>query len=98
MDKKIYYNELYDCYRDLFTEKQRAYFEGVYFQDYSLAEIALNEGVSRNAVHHQIKIVLEKLEFYERVLKIVQKNKKILEVVQNVDDKTKQKIEKILEG
>ena len=71
MDRKIYFNNLYDYYQDLFTDKQKEYYEAYYFQDLSLAEIAENNGVSRNAVHNQIKIVEEKLEFYESILNII---------------------------
>jgi len=41
---------LYDCYGALLTEKQRLYFEERYLDDLSLAEIAENEGVSKQAV------------------------------------------------
>ena len=70
MDKKIYLNNLYDYYGGLFTDKQQEYFEAYYFDDLSLSEIAENNGVSRNAVHGQIKIVEEKLLFYEEKLKL----------------------------
>ena len=44
MDKKIYYNMLYDYYKELLTDKQREYYESYNFQDYSLSEISENEG------------------------------------------------------
>ena len=77
MDKTIYYNNLYDYYGSLFTDKQKEYYEDYYFNDLSLAEIAENNGISRNAVHNQLKIVIEKLEFYENNLKLYEKSKKI---------------------
>lgn len=97
MDKKIYYNDLYDCYGRLFTEKQRAYFEDYYFRDLSLGEIAENYGVSRNAVHGQIKIVEEKLEYYEKELGLSEKGKEIRSLLPSIADKEiRKKIENLL--
>ncbi len=96
MDKKIYLNSLYDYYSLLFTEKQREYFEEYYFNDLSLSEIAENSGVSRNAVHGQIKIVEEKLEFYEKTLKLYEKANKIRQLIKNLDDDLKEKIEELI--
>ena len=96
MNKKIYFNNLYDYYAKLFTEKQKEYFEAYYFQDYSLSEISENYHISRNAVYG--KIVEEKLEFYENVLGLYQKTIKLKEVLKDVDNDLKKKIEEIMEG
>ena len=92
MDKKVYYNNLYDYYSGLFTEKQQEY----YYQDFSLSEIAENNNVSRNAVHGQIKIVEEKLEFYESVLGLYEKSLKIKEIINDIDEETKKRIEELI--
>jgi len=97
MDKKIYYNELYDFYKELLTEKQRDYYEGYYFQDYSLSEIAENENVSRNAVHHQIQIVLERLDFYEEKLHLRENTMKIRKIIEPLDEEIKKQIEDCME-
>ena len=76
MDRYVYLNELYDYYKDLFTEKQQEYFEDYYFNNLSLAEIAENYGVSRNAIHNQLKIIEDKLEEYEQKLKLYEKKKR----------------------
>ena len=81
MDKKIYYNNLYDYYSDLFTDKQKEYYESYYFEDLSLSEIAENNEVSRKAVHGQIKIVEEKLEYYENILGLYKKSLKMKEIL-----------------
>ena len=97
MEKRIYLNELYDYYGALLTEKQQAYFEAYYFDNYSLAEIAQNNNVSRNAVHNQLKIVEEKLEFFERSLSLHSKKYKIIDMLQtNIETSILEKIIELL--
>ena len=36
MEDYVYYNELYDLYGNLLTDKQRKYFEDYYFNNMSL--------------------------------------------------------------
>lgn len=96
MDKKIYLNNLYDYYSELFTDKQKEYYESYYFQDLSLSEIAENNNVSRNAVHGQIKIVEEKLEFYENILGLYQKSLKMKEILKEVSPDLRKRIEEII--
>lgn len=87
MDKKLYLNCLYDYYGELFTIKQQHYFEDYHFKDLSLAEIAENDGVSRNAVYNQLKVIEEKLEEYEEILKLYQKKNKIKDLLKKSTDK-----------
>ena len=96
MDKTIYYNNLYDYYGNLLTDKQKIYYEDYYFNDLSLSEIAENNNVSRNAVHNQLKIAIEKLEFYEEKLKLLDKSEKIKLLITNLDGKIKEKIEELI--
>lgn len=96
MDKKLYYNCLYDYYSGLFTTKQQEYYEAYYFQDYSLAEIAENNQVSRNAVFGQIKIVEEKLEFYEDTLGLYKKSLEIKEMIKGLPDDLRKRIEELI--
>ena len=97
MDKYLYYNELYDYYKDLLTEKQRQYFEDYYFNNLSLGEIGENYGVSRNAVHNQLKIIESKLDEYEKALKLYEKRNKIVDILTNkIDNKTMESIKNIL--
>ncbi len=86
MEEVIYLNELYDYYGSLLTEKQRDYFEDYYFNNLSLGEIAENYGISRNAIHKQLKIVEERLKYYEKNLELLKKSEKILELVKKIDD------------
>lgn len=96
MDRKIYLNNLYDYYYLLLTEKQREYYEAYYFHDFSLAEIAENNQVSRNAVHGQIKNVEERLDFYEESLGLYRKSLEIKRLISNIDDDLKKRIEELI--
>ena len=97
MDKKLYLINLYDYYGSLLTEKQQSYFENYYFNDYSLAEIAENDNVSRNAVHGQLKIVEEKLNEYEDKLKLYSNGNKIKKLLSKIEEKEiVEKIEELI--
>ena len=50
IEKQQHYNNLYGYYQNLFTSKQQEIFENYNFDDLSLAEIAENHDISRNAV------------------------------------------------
>jgi len=93
---KIYYNNLYDYYGCLLTDKQKEYYEDYYFNDLSLSEIAENNNVSRNAVHNQLKIAIEKLEFYENNLKLYEKSLKLGKIISKIDDNLRKEIEKLI--
>lgn len=97
MDKFLYLNELYDLYKDLFTEKQQSYFEDYYYENLSLGEIAENHKVTRNAVHNQLKSVEQKLTFYEETLKLKEKKEQVKHLLKDkISDKLLEKIEDIL--
>ena len=107
---KIYLNEIYIYYKELFTEKQQMYFEDYYMNDLSLSEIAENYDISRNAVHNQLKIVEEKILYYEETLGLKKKKEEINKLLKDkdeegtlafdypdkVDEKTLDKINEIL--
>lgn len=96
MDDIIYYNDLYDLYGDLLTDKQKEYFEDYYFNNLSFSEMADNYDVSRNAIFKQIHIVTDKLIEYEEKLKLLQKKKMLTEIIENVKDvDIKKKLESI---
>ncbi|MFK5884019.1 MAG: YlxM family DNA-binding protein [Candidatus Izemoplasma sp.] len=73
LDKSIEIIKLYDFYQDLLTEKQKSYFEDYYFEDFSLAEIAEDNNVSRNAVFDQVKRTVKKINEFESKLNLNKK-------------------------
>jgi len=75
-EQSLYVTALFDLYQDLLTEKQVAYMKDYYYDDLSLQEIAENHGVSRNAVHDQIKKTVKKLEQFEHALSLYEKQEK----------------------
>lgn len=97
MKKEIYLGILYDYYGDLLTDKQKEYFENYYFENLSLGEISENMKVSRNAIHKQLKVIEEKLLFFEEKLNIYKKEKQLKDILENTsDNKLKEEINKIL--
>ncbi len=97
MEDFIYYNSLFDIYGSLLTEKEQENFKDYYQEDLSLSEIAENKNISRSAVQKTIKVVLEKLNYYEDNLNIYKKNEVLREILvsDNIND-IRKKIEKIL--
>jgi predicted DNA-binding protein YlxM (UPF0122 family) len=92
----MHYVELFDYYGDLFTDKQKEYFIDYYFNNLTLQEIAENNNISRNAVHKNIKDVIEKLDYYESKLNLYSNKKKIEKLIENIDKEIKEKIEELI--
>ena len=89
---------LFDYYEELLTDSQKNYFIDYYFNNLSLAEIAENEGVSRNAVSKDLKLTKEKLVNYEEKLRLYEKDKKIRKVISKItEEDIKEELEKILD-
>ena len=97
MEDVIYFNELYDLYSSLLTDKQREYFEDYYFNNLSFSEMAENYDVSRNAIFKQLHITIDKLKEYEEKLQLLKKKKCFEEIVSGIsDNKLKEQLEKLL--
>lgn len=86
MEEVLYFNELYDLYNGLLTDKQREYFEDYYFNNLSFSEMAENYAVSRNAIFKQIHIVTDKLKEYESILKLLEKRQRLEKLAEKVED------------
>ena len=59
---------LLDYYGELLTQKKRLYCDLYYNQDYSLAEIAEETGISRQGVHDSLLLAEAALMEFERIL------------------------------
>ena len=94
MEDVFYYNELYDLYGSLLTDKQKKYFEDYYFNNLSFSEMAEDYDISRNAIFKQLHNVVDKLIEFESKLHLYEKKMKILEVLDYTKD---EKIKKTLE-
>lgn len=97
MEEVIYLNSLYDYYKELLTDKQKDYFEDYYQNNLTLSEMADNYGVSRNAIHKQLKETVKLLESYELKLNLLDKSNKILDIIKEENNqKLLEEIERIL--
>ena len=99
MEKDLRYVELFELYQGLLTKRQRELFSSHYCFDLSLAEIAEPNGNTRQSVYAVIKVVKEKLDEYENLLKIKEKNDKLKAVacgLGTADKKTSEAIFKII--
>ena len=74
MDKKIEISMLWQIYGALLTEKQKEYIDYYYNEDLSLAEIAQNDGITRQGVRDIIKKGEKKLFEYEEKLLFILNN------------------------
>ena len=75
---------LLDFYGGLLKEHKRAIFEDYILNDYSLSEIASEQGMSRQGVHDIVKRCSKELEHYENTLHLVDKFHKTKEHVNEI--------------
>lgn len=98
MEEVLYYTELFDFYGTLLTEKQQDYFKDYYFNNLSLSEIAENHGITRNAIHNQLRKVKEKLEYYEKNLQLVDKQEKVKKIyLELTDERAKKELKNLFD-
>lgn len=87
MEKDLRYIELFELYQGLLTERQREIFSSYYCLDLSLSEIAEPDGNTRQSVHALIKTVKNKLDDYDNVLGLYEKNQKLISIAKEVEEK-----------
>lgn len=75
---------LLDYYGSLLTEKQKTYFDLYYNQDYSLSEIAEQEGISRQGVHDAISRTETILSGMERATGCVARDRQLRSATQEI--------------
>ena len=97
MDKVLYYNNLFSIYQKLLTLKEQNIFSLYYEENLSLGEIAENLHISRSAVGNTVKTVQKKLENYENLLHVQEKNEILKECLEkSTDQNVHEKIRKVL--
>ena len=79
-EKDLSLTLLFDLYGALLSPWHRAAFEAYYGEDLSLAEIAEEKGVSRQAVRGAVTRASEELRQYEAALGLWKKNQKLKEL------------------
>ncbi len=68
---------LFDFYGEMLGEHKKKIFEDYVLNDLSLAEIAEEEGISRQGVHDIVKRCTRQLKEYEAALHLVEKFQKM---------------------
>lgn len=95
LEKTQHINLLMDMYGQLLTEKQLSYLTLYYDEDLSLAEIADEMEVSRNAVHDNLKRAVALLENYEKKLGLLEKHQKRLALIKQIESFEKEDHDKL---
>lgn len=84
IENRIELSILYDFYGELLKENQKHIFEDYIQNDFSLSEIAVEAGISRQGVHDIIKRCSKQLIDYETKLKLVDKFNSAKEKVNDI--------------
>lgn len=84
MDKDLRLIELFELYQGLLTDRQRELFSSYYLYDLSLSEISESDGTTRQSVYEAVKKVKNKLDFYEKLLKLSEKNRSVSAIAEEL--------------
>ncbi len=85
MEKIVEQGFLYDFYGELLTEHQKKIYEDVVYNDYSLTEIAKENGISRQGVHDLVRRCNHILLEYENKLHLVERFMRVKENVSQME-------------
>ena len=83
-EKNLDIGFLLDFYGDVLSERKRTVLDFYYNDDLSLAEIALEIGISRQGVRDLIKKAEEELRFYEEKLGLAERFRKTQECAERL--------------
>ena len=99
LQKRIRYSRLFAVYGPLLSQTQKEIMEDYFNMDLSISEIADNRGISRSAVDDAIKKAMNKLDEFEKELKVLEKNENIKSKLELIKQKALnlQEIEEIEE-
>ena len=81
MEEFVEKSYLFDFYGELLTEHQRRIYSEINFEDYTAAEVARDEGISRQGVHDAIKAAEAQLVKYENMLGLVRRYREMEKAV-----------------
>ena len=84
-EKNLNIGYLLDFYGDVLSERKRSVMDMYYNEDFSLAEIASEIGISRQGVRDMIKKSEEELFFYEEKLGLAKKLKSAVDSVNDLE-------------
>ena len=73
MEEIVELSLLFDFYGEMLSDHKKQIFEDYVLNDLSLAEIADEEGISRQGVHDIVKRCTKQLKEYEAALHLVEK-------------------------
>lgn len=90
--KNVYISRLFDYYGDLLNEKQQLLVDCYYNQDFSLSEIAENEGITRQGVSDSLKRAEAFLISCEEKLGLCKKFDDLKSLASNTNDEQSFKI------
>lgn len=82
MEDRIETGWLFDFYGPLLTQRQRALLSLYCEEDYSLSEIAAQEGISRQAAYDAVRRGARQLEDYEKQLGLLARHRRMTEGLQ----------------
>lgn len=87
--KTLTFGRLFDFYGPLLTDRQQEIIRAYYYQDLSLAEIANNLEISRQAVYDHLSRAKGQLIDYEEKLELVSRYQEVQEESGKVLDRLK---------
>ena len=89
LDKVTQTGLLFDFYGNLLTENQKNVMSLYYGENFSLAEIAETNNISRQAVHISLKNAEKSLNEYEDKLGLLSRWLKNLKIIEEIHDELK---------
>lgn len=84
LEKMLFIGQLFDHYGTLLTDRQQECIRMHYLEDLSLAEIAEEFGVSRQAVHDILNRAEQTLSEYEAKLRLVERRSREQTVLHDI--------------
>lgn len=84
IQKRNHIIALFDVYGGLLTPKQHQIFHNYYNEDFSLAEIAEQIGISRQAVHNALQRTEELMNHYEKEIGLFDYQKQISDLLDDM--------------